>query len=65
MLRRLAAVRRELLRGDPQASITDVATRWGFFHLGRFSQEYREHFAELPSQTLRSQRSGAASFCLA
>lgn len=30
MLRRLAAVRRELLRGDAQTSITEVATRWGF-----------------------------------
>ena len=61
MLRRLAAVRRELLRGEPQTSITDVATRWGFFHLGRFSKEYREHFAELPSQTQRAQRAVSAS----
>ncbi|MCP5232733.1 MAG: AraC family transcriptional regulator [Zoogloeaceae bacterium] len=59
ILRRLAAVRRELLRGEPQTSVTDVATRWGFFHLGRFSQEYREHFAERPSQTLRTQRAGS------
>lgn len=65
MLRRLAAVRRELLRGDPQMSVTDVATRWGFFHLGRFSQEYREHFAERPSQTLRTQRAGPAPIQLA
>ena len=53
MLKRLAAVRRELLRGSPGTSITAVACRWGFFHLGRFSQEYRQHFAELPSHTLR------------
>jgi len=59
ILRRLAAVRRELLRGEPQTSVTNVATRWGFFHLGRFSQEYREHFAERPSQTLRTQRAGS------
>lgn len=63
MLRRLAAVRRELLRGEPQSSITDIATRWGFFHLGRFSQEYREHFAERPSQTLRTQRALFAPTC--
>lgn len=56
MLRRLAGVRRELLRAAPHASITEVATRWGFFHLGRFSQEYRQHFSERPSQTLRNQR---------
>ncbi|GAB1436057.1 hypothetical protein MASR2M32_23010 [Sphaerotilus sulfidivorans] len=65
MLRRLAAVRRELLRGEPQQSITDIATRWGFFHLGRFSQEYREHFAERPSQTLQTQRAVPASTHLA
>jgi AraC family ethanolamine operon transcriptional activator len=55
-LRRLAAVRRELLRQTPSVSITDVATRWGFFHLGRFSQDYKALFAELPSQTLRARR---------
>lgn len=56
MLRRLAGVRRELLHGDPRASITEVATRWGFFHLGRFSKDYREHFDELPSRTQRPPR---------
>lgn len=55
-LRRLAAVRRELLRGTSGRSVTEIATRWGFYHLGRFSQEYRRHFAELPSQTLRSRQ---------
>lgn len=55
-LRRLAAVRRELLSQAPNASITDVATRWGFFHLGRFSQDYKALFAELPSQTVRCRR---------
>ena len=52
VLRRLAAVRGELLRPDAGISVTDVATRWGFFHLGRFSQEYRLHYGERPSQTL-------------
>jgi AraC family ethanolamine operon transcriptional activator len=56
MLRRLAAVRRELLRGGPGVSITEVAMRWGFFHLGRFSQEYRKHFGEVPSKTLTNRR---------
>jgi AraC family transcriptional regulator, ethanolamine operon transcriptional activator len=55
-LRRLAAVRRELLRGGAEISITEVATRWGFFHLGRFSQEYRTHFGEVPSRTLKMRR---------
>jgi len=57
-LRRLAAVRRELLRGEPDSSVTAIATQWGFFHLGRFSQEYRLLYAEQPSDTLRARRRG-------
>ncbi|MCH1865334.1 helix-turn-helix transcriptional regulator [Nocardioides sp. CFH 31398] len=50
---RLARVRAELLAGDPDGvRVTDVATRWGFFHQSRFAQQYRERFGELPSQTL-------------
>ena len=56
MLRRLAAVRRELLRGGHGASVTEIATRWGFFHLGRFAQDYGAHFSERPSATLRALR---------
>ncbi|HEY2979353.1 MAG TPA: helix-turn-helix domain-containing protein [Burkholderiaceae bacterium] len=56
VLRRLAAVRRELLRADARTSVTDVATRWGFFHLGRFSQDYRLLYGERPSQTLSADR---------
>ena len=53
-LRRLAAVRRELLRRESETSVTEVATRWGFFHLGRFSQDYKALFGEMPSQTART-----------
>jgi AraC-like DNA-binding protein len=35
------------------AVVTTVASRWGFVHLGRFAQQYRETFGESPSQTLR------------
>jgi transcriptional regulator GlxA family with amidase domain len=35
-------------------SVTDVATRWGFFHLGRFAQAYGQLYGERPSQTLRT-----------
>lgn len=52
---RLDHVRAELLRSDPtQVRVTDVAMKWGFFHQSRFAQQYREHFGELPSRTLRS-----------
>lgn len=50
---RLDRVRAELLRGDPQqVRVTDVAMRWGFLHLSRFAQHYRDQFGELPSVTL-------------
>jgi AraC family transcriptional regulator, ethanolamine operon transcriptional activator len=51
-LERLNRVREDLLRARKGASITQVATRWGFFHLSRFSQYYRELFGERPSETL-------------
>jgi len=50
-LRRLAGVRDDLLNGDPGQSITDVATRWGFYNHGRFAQEYSQLYQERPSQT--------------
>lgn len=43
----------ELLSPGSRASVTDVAVRWGFFHLGRFAQQYRERFGVLPSETVR------------
>ena len=53
MLRRLAGAHNELKRADPsKASVTDIATHWGFYHLGRFSRAHETHFGELPSQTL-------------
>lgn len=49
---RLNAARRELRRGATEVSVQEVAARWGFWHLSRFSSEYREMFGERPSQTL-------------
>lgn len=51
---RLDRVRSELLELDPQAGVVgDVARRWGFAHLGRFSAAYAARFGEYPKQTLR------------
>lgn len=49
---RLNAARRELLHPSSTTSITAVALRYGFFHLGRFAREYRRQFGESPSTTL-------------
>jgi AraC-like DNA-binding protein len=50
-VRRLDAVRRELMNPSRQHhTIARIATRYGFGHLGRFSQAYRQHFGRLPSQ---------------
>lgn len=38
------------------ASITEVALRWGFMHLGRFSAEYKRRFGESPSHTQKRAR---------
>lgn len=48
---RLHAVRRVLLNGEAEKSIHRVAEYYGFDHLSRFAQYYREAFGELPSET--------------
>lgn len=51
---RLRQVHAALLTADPaQVSVTEVATRNGFLHAGRFAQQYRDRFGEKPSTTLR------------
>jgi AraC-like DNA-binding protein len=52
MRRRLYLVRKALLAAETETTITDVATRFGFWHLGRFSAGYHAIFGELPSITL-------------
>ncbi|EMQ98563.1 AraC family transcriptional regulator [Paeniglutamicibacter gangotriensis] len=43
-----------LTDADPRTdSVTSIAERCGFGHLGRFAQSYRRHFGFPPSQTLR------------
>lgn len=54
--RRLAAVRSALL--TEKRSITIIATRYGFFELGRFAGHYRARYGETPSNTLRKLISG-------
>ncbi|QDZ03304.1 AraC family transcriptional regulator [Nitratireductor mangrovi] len=53
---RMRRVRFDLLDGGEGVSVTDVALKWGFAHLGRFSAAYRREFGELPSETARRTR---------
>ncbi|HST37853.1 MAG TPA: AraC family transcriptional regulator [Conexibacter sp.] len=55
---RLERVHAELAASDPAdgVRVTDVALRWGFSHLGRFSSTYQRRFGELPSATLYGSR---------
>jgi transcriptional regulator GlxA family with amidase domain len=50
---RFEKVRAALQRAGPEESVTSIAMRCGFGHMGRFSVEYRRTFGEMPSQTLR------------
>jgi AraC family ethanolamine operon transcriptional activator len=50
---RLNRVRATLRHLDSNSTtVTTVALRYGFIHLGRFSADYKNAFGELPSETL-------------
>ena len=50
---RQEAVYRDLRRSPAATTVTDTASRWGFFQFGEFAAAHRAQFGELPSQTLR------------
>lgn len=52
---RLRSARRDLLAlGPSDTTVTEIAIRWGLFHLSRFAQDYRKIFGELPRETLHN-----------
>lgn len=54
---RLEYAHRELSANDcTTTSVSRVATKCGFNHFGNFATDYRRHFGELPSDTLRRSR---------
>lgn len=50
---RLKQARTDLENANPEATVTNVAMKWGFYQLGRFAVEYRKTFGELPSETIK------------
>ncbi|MFC6067196.1 AraC family transcriptional regulator [Streptomyces ochraceiscleroticus] len=50
---RLERAHRDLVAAGPGVSVTEVAGRWGFTHLGRFAAAYQARYGKLPSQAHR------------
>lgn len=50
---RLHGVRKDLLHGGPDVSVSSAACKWGFWHMGMFSSYYKALFGESPSSTLK------------
>jgi AraC-like DNA-binding protein len=56
LLRRMHLVRRALRESTPaDSTVTETATRYGFWQFGRLAGEYRALFGEAPSETLARQ----------
>lgn len=51
---RLNGVRRALKQAGQPETVHDIAARWGFWHMGAFSADYKAQFGELPSATQRN-----------
>lgn len=50
---RLNQVHRDLLEAKSRrGKVSDIANRWGFWHMGQFASDYRRFYGELPSETL-------------
>jgi AraC-like DNA-binding protein len=52
---RLQRARAELQAAGPSSGVRvgEIAQKWGFFHTGRFSKLYFDHFGERPSATAK------------
>ncbi|WP_250520667.1 MULTISPECIES: AraC family transcriptional regulator [unclassified Caballeronia] len=52
-MHRLEAVHCDILADRAEGNVSSIAMNWGFSHLGRFSNDYKQLFGETPSQTLK------------
>ena len=51
----LNSVYKKLLQSNTRTNrVADIASRHGFWHTSQFSTDYRRHFGELPSETLKT-----------
>lgn len=53
---RLDRVRAEIAAAQAGETVTGIAGKWGFHHLGNFARDYRLRFGQTPSATLREAR---------
>ena len=59
VLRRMNFARQALMKSArTETTVTEIATRYGFWQFGRFAGEYKSLFGELPSATLAGPVSG-------
>ncbi len=60
---RLHQVRRALKSANSRTSkVTELATSCGFWHMGQFSQDYKQMFGESPSITLKKNLGNFSGF---
>lgn len=50
---RLNGAKQEIINTNGIILINDIAQNWGFWHMGMFSNYYKQLFGELPSQTVK------------
>ena len=54
---RLNAIKKELLLSDPKSvTVSGIAKKYHFRHMGHFAAGYKQLFGETPSQTLHRKR---------
>lgn len=53
---RLQQIHHDLLHGDADENISEIAARWGFSHMGYFAARYRALYGVSPSSTRTSRR---------